>query len=110
VWEVLWHMATTLKDLYISSSQIDVNNFRSKSGFEIALSEGSLTKENKELMQYRKLDYNNRIVDITPHIKVDRKGKNLRIYYYYDRELEKVVIGHCGNHLPTHGSKVRKEN
>ena len=61
-WEALWHIGTTLRDLYISSNQIDASIFKSISGFELSLSESSLTKENKELMQHRQLNYKGKTV------------------------------------------------
>lgn len=105
-WQALRAIALHLHSLYFEESGINIENqFKSRSGFEVSLTEGKLTKQNKAATNERQINYNDEIVDITPHLKIGVKDTNLlRIHYYVDRENKVLVIGHCGNHLATYGT------
>lgn len=108
VWQGLLCMCTSVYDIYSQGQGTGNPDSRLKedqrvpSGFELALSEGSNTNHNPKLMKLRELQYDGRIVDITPHLKFGH-GKDsettLRIYYCWDQETGKIVIGHIGTHL-----------
>jgi hypothetical protein len=110
-WELLWAMSTTLWELYFSEETDTANiitQFRCQSGYDLTLTESKLTKNDSRLMKQRLRQFNGKTIDITPHAKID-KIKSLRIHYYPDKIDKIIVIGHCGNHLETYGTKRRKE-
>jgi len=52
------------------------------------------------------VEYQGKTVEMHEHLKIDDAGGNgapknscLRIYFHWDNENEKVVIGYCGKHL-----------
>ena len=45
----------------------------------------------------------------TPHVKWGNEPPRLlRIHFFVDREQKSLVIGHCGDHLDTYGTRRRK--
>ncbi|MBN2686017.1 MAG: hypothetical protein JXR40_12110 [Pontiellaceae bacterium] len=101
-WSCLWSIATQLHKLYCNESSLDIERrFREISGFELALNEGRLTNRNKKLTQLRKINIGDKEFDITPHVKAggNKEPKCLRVYYAWEQESQKLVIGHCGAHL-----------
>jgi hypothetical protein len=109
VWTCLWEVATTLHDLYFShrDEPVDIEDAFRRTGYEVALSEGSQTKANKKLMQQRKREFEGREIDITPHVKYGRDPRLLRIHYCADSTTRRLIIGHCGGHLDTAGTRRR---
>lgn len=107
-WKALVSMATVLWRLkFIDNAGGSlIKSFQSETSFELAMTELKLTKANDELMRLRQRRYNGETIDITPHVKGKGTSKldPLRIHFAFDDENEKIVIGHCGQHLPTSGT------
>ncbi len=111
-WSLLWHMATTLWELrFIEQADLTTlqNEFKARSGYEVTFTEGKHTKLNDRLMAQRLRIYKGREVDMLPHAKIDKGGRHLRVHFHVDREDQLIVIGHCGDHLETDGTRRRKE-
>ncbi len=111
VWTALWHVANTLHSVAFSSSESGVDledEFRRRSGIEMALSEGKLTKANSKLMQSRRQSHNGETIDITPHLKLQTANKHLRIHFHIHKKRRIVIVGHCGDHLDTAGTAKKK--
>lgn len=110
-WSLLWSMATCLWKLYFDDDS-DTSNiedvFKQESGFQLSLREGKLTNKDNKLMAQRKRLYNDEEIDITAHTKIDKGNKSLRVHYYVDKPNQKLVIGHCGNHLDNYSTKKLK--
>jgi hypothetical protein len=47
-------------------------------------------------------------IDITPHVKAEKRGKFFRVYYFTDQSQKVIVVGSCGDHLDTSGTRRRK--
>lgn len=104
-WELLWSIPYVLWELEFNTSDTSslAENYRSATGYELALTETKQTKNDAEMMTLRKRKYRGEEIDITPHIK--GKGRShLRVHFYFDRERRLIVIGHCGEHLTTAGT------
>ena len=48
----------------------------------------------------REFCHSDRCVQIFRHLTFKNNNCSLQIYFEFDREQEKVIIGYCGNHLP----------
>jgi hypothetical protein len=110
VWNCLMLVATELHDLHFLSESGSPNlceAFRQSTGFELALTETKATKANKTLMALRSDSYKGKAIDITPHIKVTEGGRYLRLHYFPCPENRLIVVGHCGVHLDTAGTRRR---
>ena len=108
-WRPLHALATTLYDLVFADPPIaDLETaFAQQSGLEVAFGEGKQTNRNDRMMaQRREVDDRGQSIDITPHIKLgDRAPRLLRIHFAIDRERQRLIIGHCGDHLETFGTQ-----
>lgn len=111
--ECLIDVATILYNAYfIEQSDNPSQYFNDRSRFEVSLSAGAQTRKDSELMKLRKLEYTHEgggveVMDISPHLKVDTSDDFLRIHYCAHNGLEKIIIGHCGDHLDTAGTHRR---
>lgn len=111
-WKCLWGMATKLHALYFDgvergTTQIE-QEFRRDVGFELSHSEGKTTKADKKLMQLREDIFDGQTISIVPHVKIGTENPTcLRVHYAVLRDEELIVIGHCGDHLDTAGTRRR---
>jgi hypothetical protein len=108
-WRCLWAVATVLHDLYfeggLPANRI-VEEFKARTGFDIALTEGSQTQKDKRLMALRRVIVDGQEFDVASHVKIGNRDPDmLRIHYAVDHERERIVIGHCGGHLATAGTR-----
>ena len=104
-------MATTLRQLYFDENMAPgqiAENFHNLTGFELAVSEGSMTKNDPHLSALRRDEFEGRAIDIGPHVKIgNRDPKLLRIHYHADPTTSRIIVGHCGGHLESAGSRFR---
>lgn len=111
-WSCLWAMATVLYDLHFSEELAagDIERrFKEQTGFDLVMREGKQTKADSRLMGLRRVVHAEKEYDITPHAKLRSRNVDLRIHYAADRDKHCLVIGHCGEHLETYGTRRRKE-
>lgn len=114
VWAVLRAMATVLHDLHFNRAEgADgnvVKEFESRTPFGLALTETGTTKDDNELMKLRQDIHNGAQIDITAHVKYgdNRPPKLLRVYYHPYHAEKVLVIGHCGDHLDTAGTRRQR--
>ena len=106
-WEMLTHLATTGCEAFFDSSiTAKDEHFHVTSGYKLALSEGSQTKDDAKLVRLRRIHFDGAEHDISPHIKFgNSKPKLLRVYFATDVGRSRIIVGHCGDHLETAGTK-----
>lgn len=108
-WRCLWSMATVLHPLYFDSNNkgVDIEHeFESRTGLGLARGESKQTRRDKHLMGLRKDTYNGKEIDISPHVSCDKGNQNsLRIHFCIHAEDKRLVVGHCGDHLVTSGTR-----
>lgn len=109
LWTALFHISTTLWDLLFRDNSNEFEQlFRSKSSFELAMTEGKMTKADDDLMKKRKDQYNGKTIDITPHVKYgNRPPRMFRIYFNINNDERKIIIGHLGDHIENYTSKKK---
>ncbi len=107
-WSLLKGLATVLHAACFSKNINDLEGyFKKETGYELSLRETKLTNRNPDFTRARERKYDNRTIDITPHVKGKHSKQPLRIYFAIDSQSERIVIGHCGTHLDTAGTKRR---
>ena len=80
--------------------------FREKTGYDLAMSEGKQTHDDKKLMRLRKIMHDGQEYDITPHVKHGNvEPKLVRVYFAFDEGGKKIVVGHIGRHIPNYTTK-----
>lgn len=100
LWRMLWHLDSTLFDLkFKSGKSVDlVKEFKNKSGYDYAKTEGRMTKADSRLMRERVFEHNGRQFEKVIHIKPQGR-LDWRVHFDYDEMNRKIVIGHIGDHL-----------
>ena len=112
-WKCLWDMCTILYDSYFEVEGKNVSKyFEDRSQFDVATSPSSSTRDDKEkmkdrLMEYKPEDGDKEIIDISPHLKAQSGDSFLRIHYHAHEKHNKLIVGHCGKHLDTAGTHRR---
>jgi len=104
LWASLFQAATVLVDLYRNGVRDIETAFKECTGWELAPTEGSMTREISDMMSQRKDFYEGREISVEPHIKFPKSARKTgaqyqRLYYAYDSETRKVVVGYVGDHL-----------
>ena len=100
--DLLYHVGTTLFNLKFEEDKPGdiATRFQAISGFEFAMSEGKQSKKDNSIRASRRISVNGKQYEIWPHIKLGNKPpKILRVYFAFDDDLKKIVIGHVGKHL-----------
>jgi hypothetical protein len=107
-WEMLRHMNDALYRLKFEDGQKELERtFKNETGYELAMSEGRNTKRDNKLMSLRVLRIGEREFDITPHLKhMNNEPKSVRIYFAFDEDGKKIVVGHIGRHIPNATTKT----
>lgn len=108
-WEILVAVATTLWDLCFKETVNDRlgSEFKKRTGYELARGESGTTCAMPNLMKLRKRMYKGNEIDISPHVKGRNIKAAFRLHFYIDRDVEKIVIGHAGEHMDTAGTPRR---
>lgn len=110
VFNVLRTMAQDLWPLYFEESEAKgsvEDRYQSKSGYELSFRESSMTNKDSDLRKKRLRMYNGAEIDVSPHVKgkCGNRNEKFRVHFYVDRANQKLVIGHCGAHLETAGTR-----
>ena len=107
LWYYLYQMATTLFDIHHCGKPDVVGEFLHATGIDVAMGEGKQTNKDGKLRKMREDVYEGKIIYVFPHVKLDAQrtgAEDRRIYYCYDRELDRIIIGWIGVHLDTAGT------
>ena len=70
---------------------------------EYAAKESETVKTNPAMRRRRTFSYDGRSVEMFRHLKIgiaDDPTQTIRIHFHWDGTRRKIVIGHCGEHLP----------
>ncbi|WP_205738522.1 hypothetical protein [Billgrantia endophytica] len=73
---------------------------------EFAARESDTVVNNKQYLAYRVFDVDGREVEMLKHLKVgvaDDPKSTIRVHFEVDQKSKRVIIGHCGTHLPLPG-------
>lgn len=71
-------------------------------GNRYAARDSEAVEENARARELRTFSHHGRKVEMMQHLKIGRKdssSETLRIYFDWDADEGKIVIGHCGPHL-----------
>jgi hypothetical protein len=80
-------------------------NFRERSGFDVALHESSTTKGTERLMKLRDDTYDGKTIRAEAHVKWgNQPGNQIRVHYDVDHERKLIVISAVVDHFPVSSS------
>lgn len=100
-WRLLSSLENQAYDLFFNEVAGDKKRiYHEKTGFNLAMTEGTTTKKNKDLVRQRVHQYKDEDVQMLAHVGFGSKKPNmLRVHFHIDNEDKVLVIGHCGDHL-----------
>lgn len=99
LWSILWNIDSVLFKLKFNSESTDLaREFKNQTGFHYSRGEGQRTNADSKLIRARKFLHKGRSFDKLLHIK-PQGTLDWRVYFDYDNENRKIVIGHIGDHL-----------
>ena len=107
LWFYLYHMATSLFDIHHAGVPDVEKAFLHAAGIEVAMGEGSNSRKDNKIMALRKDVFEGKEISVEPHIKLtsQRAGADYqRIYYCYDHETDRIIVGWIGDHMRNFGT------
>jgi hypothetical protein len=110
-WRMLFHLQEELYRMkFDSDKKLDLEReFANQTGLDLAMSEGRKTQQDRKLMNLRKIRFEGREYDITPHVKYgNRSPKMLRLHFAFDEEKKRIIVGFLGSHLENATSRKIK--
>jgi len=108
-WKLLWSLAEELHPMLFNENiPFSDTAYKNRTGFNLAMSEGAQTQRDAKLMRLRQRTYRGNDIDITPHVGWGTGNDCLRVHFAIDQASQKLIIGHCGNHLDNWTTRKRK--
>ena len=107
LWYYLYHMAKSLFEIHHEGMPDVENEFLHATGITVSMHEGSQSHKDNEVMDERMDFFEGKEYSMEPHVKLAAQKTGLerqRIYYCYDREIDRIIIGKIGGHLKTAGT------
>ena len=101
---MLKRLATEYRSALIEGGDNKARNIFGKS--EYAAKESKTVTGNKAMRRARTFEYRGKQIEMFRHLKIgvdDDTSKTLRVYFHWDADKQKVIIGYCGEHLPVSG-------
>ncbi len=108
-WQMLLEVYTTLYLCFTTNGSGNIESrFNAKRIFAnvvLSMNEGRQTNSNSNLIGLRTFSYKGKPVTMTYHLKMGNNNMALRLYFFFDHEEGKIVIGYWGEHLKNSSSK-----
>jgi hypothetical protein len=70
---------------------------------EYSAQESETVKKSKDLSAYRTFSYDGTDILMLRHLRIgvaDSVAETIRVHFHWDANLEQIIIGYCGPHLP----------
>lgn len=106
LWRIFYNLAMVMNNLIISDRIDPYKEFQRKTGICCSRGEGQMTRKDKVLMRQFTSQYKGEEINIEPHITFPRISQS--IHFGYSNAEQKIVIGHCGEHLEIYSTQKRK--
>ena len=98
--ELLMRLVTDYRTRLMNSGDSEARKVFGKN--EYAAKESETLMGNKDMRNKRTFEYDGNAVEMFRHLKIgvdDDTTKTIRVYFHWDVERKRIVIGHCGEHL-----------
>ena len=102
--DLLKRLVTDFRDRLMERGDNEARHVFGKD--EYAAKESETVMKNREMRRQRMFEYQGEQVEMFRHLKIgvdDNVAKTIRVYFYWDADNEKIVIGYCGKHLSISG-------
>ena len=109
LWKILYMAANQLVDVFAGFAEnVTEEAVQAGTGYRMSFREGSMTRKQADMMKLREDVYEGKTISVEPHLKLrSTKGEqtNQRLYFWYDPERKRIVIGYIGEHLESVSSR-----
>ncbi|MBM5822978.1 MAG: hypothetical protein FJ082_11165 [Cyanobacteria bacterium K_Offshore_surface_m2_011] len=105
LFQLLWRLATTYREARLAGKP-DVVGIQVFGANSFAARESDGIEKSPAARRTRTFSYRGEEVVMWQHLKIgvkDSVNRTLRVHFLWDPEAGRVVIGHCGKHLPVPG-------
>lgn len=106
LWRVFYALAVKLHPLHFYESGDILRKFNNETGITCKRGEGANTHQDKRLMRQYLIRYGSEEIDIETHITYPKEAQS--IHLGFSEVEQKVVVGHCGEHLDNYSTQKRK--
>lgn len=110
LWNALADLALVAWELLSGDVPVDVQRaFNARSTFAYVRGAGGMTRRDARLMQAYQDEYQGRPVSCEAHLRRgsdDADPTSVRVYFCYDAVSGRIVVSHCGGHLPTYTGRT----
>ncbi len=99
--DLLNRFVTTFRRALMEGGDNQARNVFGKG--EYAANESETVMNNKSLKRKRLFEYEGKPIEMFRHLKIgvaDDVTKTIRVHFHWDANRQKLVVGHCGGHLP----------
>jgi hypothetical protein len=99
--DLLVRLVTKYRSVLMEKGDSEARKVFGKS--EFAAKESETVMNSPILRRAREFVYQGMNVEMFRHLKIgvaDNPEKTIRVHFYWDHKINKVVIGYCGKHLP----------
>ena len=103
--QLLEAMATRLFEMKFEEGNFEPKRYKAETGFEVNMTESKETKARGELMNHRVVSYQGEPICAEAHVKFgNQPGNQIRVHFFFDERIGKVVIAKIADHLPIYSS------
>ncbi len=108
LWKILWHLDNTLfKMKFIDNVSNLEKAFEDKTGIRYSRSEGKNTTNDARLAALRRFNFEGKEYEMWTHIGLGtREPHMIRVYFAFDDDSRRIIIGHVGPHMDNATTKV----
>ncbi|TGG92162.1 MAG: hypothetical protein ERJ67_06735 [Aphanocapsa feldmannii 277cV] len=99
--DLLVRLVTTYRDRLMCGGDSEARKVFGRNQY--AAKESETVMSNKAMRNLRTFNYHGKKVEMFHHLKIgveEDSKKTIRVHFYWDANHHKIVIGHCGKHLP----------
>ena len=99
--DLLLRLVTTYRDALVDGGDTKARSVFGRN--EYAAKESETVMANKATRRQRTFEYDGIQVEMFRHLKIgidDDPTRTIRVHFHWNGDRQKIVIGHCGEHLP----------
>lgn len=108
LWKILWHLDNTLYSMKFVNNVANIEKeFENKSGIRYSRSEGKTTANDAKLAALRRFQFEGKTYEMWTHVGLGTREPHLiRIYFAFDDDSRRIIIGYVGPHMDNATTKT----
>lgn len=102
--DMLNRLVTDYLPEYLSGGDVQARSTFTNN--EFAATESDTVAKNRKYRSYRIFEFEGKEIEMLKHLKVgvaDDPNSTIRVHFEVDQSSQRIIVGHCGSHLPLPG-------